>query len=75
MGEAKRRGTHEERVADAATKHEARERAWNEAQAERRRQRQEMEREAPVRTQATRRTPNRLLLTAVLALAAAGVKK
>jgi uncharacterized membrane protein YdbT with pleckstrin-like domain len=41
MGEAKRRGTRDERVAEAVAKREARDRALNEAQAEHRRQRQE----------------------------------
>lgn len=41
MGEAKRRGTFEQRQAEAVANREERERAWNAAQAERRKQRLE----------------------------------
>lgn len=81
MGEAKRRGNRDERVAAAIVKREERERAWNEAQAERRRQRLEAEAkadEARPRQSAgmpRSRIQNRLLLAAVMAVAGMGAMR
>lgn len=71
MGEAKRRGTRDERVAAAVARQEERDRAWNAAQAERRRQRFEAEAKAETirPRESPKRTQNRILIAAVLAAA------
>ncbi len=73
MGEAKRRGTKNERVAAAVARQEERDRVWNAAQVERRRQRLESEaKAATIRPrESPKSTQNRMLIAA--ALAAAGM--
>jgi hypothetical protein len=80
MGEAKRRGTFNERVAAAVAKREAaekREAEWNEKQAERRRVRLEEEAKAealrPKRSQEPVSRNNRLLYAAAMGLAASSM--
>ena len=77
MGEAKRRGTQDERIAAAVAKQQEREHKWNEAQAGRRRQRLEDEvKAAAIRPrESPKRTPNRLMLAAILTAAAMGAQK
>ena len=77
MGEAKRRGTQDERIAAAVAKQQEREHKWNEAQAERRRQRLEDEAKASAirPRESTKRTTNRLMLAAILTAAAMGAQK
>jgi hypothetical protein len=74
MGEANRRGTRDERVAAAVAKQQERERKWNEAQAERRKQRLEDEaKAAAIRPrESPKRANNRLMLAAVMAIAGIG---
>lgn len=78
MGEAKRRGTQAERVAAAVAKRQEVERKWNEAQAERRRQRLEAEaKAAEIRPlESPNRAINRVMLAAALmALAGMSIQK
>ena len=74
MGEAKRRGTRDERIAAAVVKQQERERKWNEAQAERRRQRLEAEaKAAAIRPrESPKRMNNRLMVAALIAAAGIG---
>lgn len=71
MGEAKQRGTRDERVALAKEREAERERLWNEKQRERAEQRRQADAIRPKASPKMGRS--RLLATAVLALAAAGM--
>ena len=74
MGEAKMRGTFEQRQAEAVAKQEAREAAWNKAQAERRKQRlEEMARIEAARPKAPSERPRRARMGCMGALAIAAV--
>lgn len=79
MGEAKRRGNFDDRVAEAIAKraaHEKREAEWNAKQAERRRERMEEDAKAAAirpRESPKHRRSNRLVVTAMLALAASSM--
>ena len=71
MGEAKKRGTFEERKAVAIAKAEERERLWNEKQRQRREERLKAE---AIRPKGSHRRGNeRLLVTAALIAASMGV--
>ena len=79
MGEAKRRGTFDDRVAEAIAKreaHEKREAEWNKKQAELRKQRMEEEAKAmAIRPKASpkHRSHNRLVVAAMMGLAASSM--
>ena len=71
MGEAKKRGTFEERKAAAIAKTEERERLWQEKQRQRREGRLKVEEIRP--KESPRRGNTRLLITAALLAASMGV--
>ena len=73
MGEAKRRGTFEERkaMAVAKAKAEERERLWNEKQRQRREERLKSEAIRP--KESPKRMNTRLLVAAAMAMASAGM--
>ena len=71
MGEAKRRGTFEERKAMAVAKAEERERLWQEKQSQRREER--LKAEAIRQKESPKRGNTRLLVAAALAAAGMGV--
>ena len=71
MGEAKRRGTFEERKAAAITKAEERERIWQEKQ---RKRRDELLKAEAIRPRGSpKRRNTRLLVAAAMAMAGAGM--
>lgn len=70
MGEAKKRGTFEERKAAAITKAEERERLWQEKQRQRREERLKAEAIRP--RESPKRGNTRLLVTAALVAASMG---
>lgn len=75
MGEAKKRGTYEDRVAAAVAKREARELAWNKAQAERRAEHlaeKQVMIDKPVRTGQGRARPS-FVMAVALTIAASSI--